>query len=201
MDVAGCCTWIEGAHCAEQNQAADGQRLLKTNLSLRTVLGEITSVHARAGEFKVICVIRDPLDARYSHYKLMKNVFRAFMPGAPWEYDLEDFANVPLAATDAVKPLSHQISDRAKVICCFWLCRSCSPLLFMALLMGGANTNNAIFGRWKQVDYESYLLEILKCMEARSPNLMVVFYEDFCHTPAEVIAKLSDFTGWGKVSV
>jgi hypothetical protein len=161
-EIASTAIWIEGAHVKDPTQGSEGRRLLKTNLTLRSVLGEIKSVHARAGEFKVVCVLRDPLDARWSHYKLVKRVFKAFVPRVEWEYDLDDFVNVPLAASDAVKPLSHTMSDAAKS------------------------------------DYETYLVEVMRAVEQRSPNLLVVFYEDFCHSPAEVIARIAEFTGWSK---
>jgi len=37
------------------------------------------------------------------------------MPASFWEYDLGDFVNVPLAATDALKPMTHESSVWAKV--------------------------------------------------------------------------------------
>ena len=156
-DEAGMCQWIEGAHNHENLQPRDGARLLKTHLCLRTILGDPKAWRQR--DCKVVVVLRDPLDARLSHYKQITRVFRAFVPTAQWEYDPDDFAKVPLAAADAIKAGAQQ--DAAKV------------------------------------DYESYLLDALNAVETSTPNLLVVFYEDWCASPDDVVARLSEFTGWG----
>ena len=156
-EEAGMCQWIEGAHNHENLQPRDGARLLKTHLCLRTILGDPKAWRQR--DCKIVVVLRDPLDARLSHYKQIARIFRAFVPTAQWEYDPDDFAKVPLAAADAIKAGAQQ--DTTKV------------------------------------DYESYLLDALNAVETSTPNLLVVFYEDWCASPADVIARLSDFTGWG----
>jgi hypothetical protein len=93
--------WIEAAYPQPVLVPEDPpHRLLKSNLTLRALLSENYiegKVHSRAKDFKVVCVLRDPVMVRKSWYEHARRVFRFFHRDAAWDFTADDWCAVPVA--------------------------------------------------------------------------------------------------------
>jgi len=91
--------WIEAA-CPQPAQEGETRRLLRSHLTLRSLLSENAipgKYHARAKEFKIVCVLRDPVAVRRSWYELAHQIFVHFNPDETWDFTVDDWCKIPVA--------------------------------------------------------------------------------------------------------
>jgi len=89
-DIVDRVEWIEASY--PQEAQADARHLLKSFLTLRSLLSENAiegKFHSRAKEFKIICILRDPVAIRRSWYEHAHRVFRFFNPEATWDFTVD----------------------------------------------------------------------------------------------------------------
>jgi len=171
-----CVDWLEAAHpprAPSFHRHDRGGRLIKTHLPLRTAFGGVVaSVCGRdeAPPFRVIVILRDPIDVRLSWFRHVRRVYRKF--------HADGTAGMMASSGDNQQFDAHIHVDD-----------------FASVHLYASNPNLSMF-RMSTWDYEHFVNETIKpVLEDHNPQILLVHYEELLLDPRAFVQRVAEFLG------